>query len=171
MNIHFSVTVKLDRERSVVLRGHNSLQQCFSKQGPGNSTVSITWEADTDVNSEASSQAWIRSSRQGPTILEEALPGTLKNTWTIMMAQELCWNLWVQGWTRNNTMVRDLISLRLWTPWDRGPLPSEMYMHSTCQSFYLVWGGGRAALPWRLAMELSQRNPGRWERQARKHLI
>lgn len=57
MNIHFSVTVKLDRERSVVLRGHNSLQQCFSKQGPGNSTVSITWEADTDVNSEASSQA------------------------------------------------------------------------------------------------------------------
>lgn len=57
MHIHFSVTVKSDRERTVVLQGHNSLPQWFSKRGPGNSTISITWEADTDVNSEASSQA------------------------------------------------------------------------------------------------------------------
>ena len=57
MNIHFSVTVKSDRERTVVLQGHNSLPQWFSKQGPGNSTTSTTWEADADVNYEASPQA------------------------------------------------------------------------------------------------------------------
>lgn len=56
MNIHFSATVKSDRERTVVLQGRNSLPQWFSKRGPGNSTTSTTWEADADVNSEASPQ-------------------------------------------------------------------------------------------------------------------
>ena len=65
MNIHFSATVKSDRERTVVLQGRNSLPQWFSKRGPGNSTTSTTWEADADVNSEASPQVWIRSSRRG----------------------------------------------------------------------------------------------------------